>query len=86
MSNPLSAAEAKELIRFCETGRLYEVDPWIRAGRSLTVPGEVRKTPLSVAISTGFHSHVELLLRQDCVAHPDGRTRELHHRRWTPEA
>lgn len=65
MSNPLSTAEAKELIRLCETGRLYEVEAWIRAGRSLTVPREVRKTPLSVAISTGFHSLVELLLRHE---------------------
>ena len=65
MSNPLSAAEAKELIRLCEAGRLYEVEAWIRAGRSLTVPGEVRKTPLRVAISTGFHSLVELLLRHE---------------------
>ena len=65
MSHPLSLAEAKELIRLCETGRLYEVEAWIRAGRSLTVPREVRKTPLSVAISTGFHSLVELLLRHE---------------------
>jgi hypothetical protein len=65
MSNPLSAAEAKELIRLCESGRLYEVEAWIRAGRSLTVPKEVRRTPVSVAVSTGFHSLVELLLRHE---------------------
>ena len=59
------AAEAKELIRLCETGRLYEVEAWIRAGKSLTVPKEVRKTPLTVAMSTGFHSLVELLLRHE---------------------
>ncbi len=35
------------------------------ADRSLTVPKEVRKTPLRVAISTGFHSLVELLLRHE---------------------
>ncbi len=28
----LSSAEAKELIRFCETGRLYEVEAWVAAG------------------------------------------------------
>lgn len=65
MSNPLSFPGAKDLIRLCETGRLYEVDAWIRAGRSLTVPSEVRKTPLSVAIATGFHSLIELLLRHE---------------------
>lgn len=65
MSNPLSAAEAKELIRLWEISRLYEVEAWIRAGRSSTVPGEVRETPLGVATSTGFHSPVELLLRHE---------------------
>jgi hypothetical protein len=65
MSNPLSPAEAKELIRLCESGRLYEVEAWIRAGRSLTVPKEVRKAPLNVAMSSGFHSLVELLLRHE---------------------
>lgn len=59
----MSAEEAKALIRLCEAGRLYEIEAWIRAGRSLAVPEAVRRTPLSVAISTGFHSLVELLLR-----------------------
>ena len=63
MPNPLTPAEAKELVRLCETGRLYEVEAWIRAGRSLAVPAGTRKTPLGVAMSTGFHSLVELLLR-----------------------
>src|SRR5438067_2857909 len=65
MSTPLTATEAKELLRLCESGRLYEIDAWIRAGRSLTVPREIRTTPLAVAISTGFHSLVELLLRNE---------------------
>src|SRR2546425_13037982 len=56
MSSPLSSFEPKELIRLCESGRLYEVEAWLAAGRSLIVPKEVRKTPLRVAISTGFHS------------------------------
>jgi hypothetical protein len=63
MLNPLSSAEAKELIRLCETGRLYEVEAWIATRRSHTVPKDARKTPLRVAMSTGFHSLVELLLR-----------------------
>ena len=65
MSSPLSSFEAKELIRLCESGRLYEVEVWLAAGKSLTVPKEVRKTPLRVAISTGFHGLVELLLRYE---------------------
>ena len=65
MSNPLSPVEAKELIRLCEAGRLYEVEAWIRAGRSIAVPVEIRTTPLKVAIATGFHSLIELLLRHE---------------------
>lgn len=65
MNDPLSPAEAKELLRLCETGRLYGVEEWIRAGKSIVVPKEVRKTPLAVAMSTGFRSLVELLLRHE---------------------
>jgi len=65
MSNPLSPVEAKELIRLCQAGRLYEVEAWIGAGRSLLVPREIRLSPLRVAISTGFHSLVDLLLRHE---------------------
>ena len=65
MSTPLSSFDAKELIRLCESGRLYEVEARLAAGRSLTVPKDVRKTPLRGAISTGFHSLVELLLRHE---------------------
>ena len=61
----LSVTEGKELIRLCEAGRLYEIEAWIRAGKSLVVPREVRKKPLAVAIATGFHSLVELLLRHE---------------------
>lgn len=65
MPSPLSRAEASELIRLCRAGRLYEVEAWIRAGRSLAVPREVRTTPLDVALDTGFHSLIELLLRHE---------------------
>src|SRR5437773_866931 len=65
LSSQLSLTEAKDLLRLCETGRLYEVEAWIRAGRSFEVPSAVKKTPLIVAISTGFHSLIELLLRHE---------------------
>ena len=51
MSTPLSLAEAKDLIRLCETGRRYDIEAWIRTGRSLATPKEIRETPLGVAIS-----------------------------------
>lgn len=41
------------------------MDAWIRAGRSLGVPREVRTTPLRVALEAGFHSLIELLLRHE---------------------
>lgn len=55
----------KELIRLCETGRLCEVEAWAAAGKSLETPRDIRKTPLGVALSTGFHSLVEFLLRNE---------------------
>jgi hypothetical protein len=65
MPNPLTADEAKALARLCEAGRLYEIEAWIRAGKSLAVPPGTRKTPMGVAMATGFHSLVELLLRHE---------------------
>src|SRR5450432_778434 len=65
MPQLLSVDEAKDLIRLCDAGQLYEVEAWIRGGRSLTVPSNIRKTPLAIAISNGFHSLVELLLRNE---------------------
>ena len=59
----LSIAEAKDLIRLCKTGRLFEVQDWIASGKSLCVPVESKTTPLEVALKSGFHSLVELLLQ-----------------------
>jgi hypothetical protein len=57
----LSIEQGKELVSLCRTGRLYEVDAWIAAGKSLTVSVEIKKTPLQVAVGQGFHSLVKLL-------------------------
>ena len=61
----LSIAEAKDLLRFCKTGRLFDVRDWIESGRSLCVPEESKTTPLEVALNSGFHSLVELLLQNE---------------------
>ena len=61
----LSIAEAKELLRLCKAGRLFEVQNWIASGKSLCVPDESKTTPLEVALNAGFHSLVELLLRNE---------------------
>jgi ankyrin repeat protein len=65
MDDYLSSDDAKQLIRLCQAGQLYDVEEWIHAGRSLQLPRELKKTALGVAVSTGFHSLVELLLRHE---------------------
>jgi hypothetical protein len=80
MSAVLSPVEAKELLRLCASGRLYEVEAWIRAGRSIPVPKEVRKTPLRVALETGFHSLGELLLRHE--PSQEGKNEALRQALW----
>src|SRR5262245_59645806 len=65
MSEMLSKDEAKELLRLCKLGRLFDVQGWISSGKSLRVPSDVRTNPLKVALDTGFHSLVELLVRNE---------------------
>jgi hypothetical protein len=65
VSRTLSTTEAKELLRLCKKGRLFEIQNWIVSGNSLCVPTEVKTTPLKVALDTGFHSLVELLVRNE---------------------
>src|SRR3954466_15059572 len=71
MAEELSIDDAKALLALCASGRLYAVEAWIVAGRSLQVPRALRKTPLQVAFATGFHSLIELLLRHA----PDQQTK-----------
>jgi len=54
MSAPLSRGETQELIKLCQSGRLYAIRDWISAGKSLRTAPETKKTILSVAIKTGF--------------------------------
>jgi ankyrin repeat protein len=61
----LSSAEARDLLRLCKAGRLFEVHDWIASGKSLCVPVDSRTTPLEVALNSGFHSLVELLLQNE---------------------
>lgn len=57
--------DAEHLLRLCREGRLFDLQAWIVAGRPLTVPAHYRHTPLHVAVDTGFHSLIELLLRHE---------------------
>ncbi len=57
--------DAEHLLRLCREGRLFELQEWLAAGRSLSVPAHYRQTPLRIAINTEFHSLIEFLLRHE---------------------
>jgi hypothetical protein len=57
--------DAEQLLRLCREGRLFEMQAWIAAGKSLSVPTHYRQTPMRVALNTGFHSLIEFLLQHE---------------------
>jgi hypothetical protein len=61
MGEVLTIGEARELIKLCQAGWFYAVRDWIAAGKPIRTSPEIKKTILSVAIKTGFHSLVELI-------------------------
>ena len=65
MSNTLSTSEAKQLLRLCKMGRIFDIQNWIDTGNCISVPADVKTTPLEVALDTGFHSLVELLVSNE---------------------
>jgi hypothetical protein len=65
VSETLATNEAKHLLQLCKTGRLFEVQNWIASSKSLCLPADIKTTPLEVALGTGFHSLVELLVRNE---------------------
>jgi hypothetical protein len=64
-SGLLDLPEAELLATLCQKGKLYEVEKWIHAGKSLRVPRKCKTTPLRIALERGFHSLVELLAGND---------------------
>src|SRR5262245_39776396 len=70
LSRPLaqSQEEVRALYQICREGRLYDVDRWISEGRPLQInphaiaKGTRPKTALQIALETGQHSLVFLLL------------------------
>jgi hypothetical protein len=83
VAEELSIEDAKVLLTLCASGRLYAVEAWVQAGRSLQVPRALRKTPLKIAFATGFHSLIELLLRHASSqeAKNDALREAVHRRR-----
>jgi hypothetical protein len=65
MTSTLTIDESKALTALCRSGRLYDVEQWISAGRSIATHPSVKRTPLLTAIDTGFHRLVELLARNE---------------------
>lgn len=56
--------ETKELVSLCRTGRLYEIEKWIAAGKPLDIPAKYGSL-LQVAVQTGFHSLIELIAKHE---------------------
>lgn len=61
----LSLPESKDLLKLCSEGKLYEIANWIAAGKPIRIAPESKQTPLQVALDLGFHSLVELLVRNE---------------------
>lgn len=65
MAAVLTREESKALLALCRAGRLYEIEDWIRAGKSIEMAEGVRGTPLQIAVVKGFRSLIELLVRNE---------------------
>lgn len=70
-----SAEQAKELVALCRAGKLYDVEKWIAAGKSLDISAAIKRgrqtTLLQIAVETGFHSLVELIAKHDSQSSKD---------------
>jgi hypothetical protein len=55
--------DIKQLMALVRAGRLFDVQKWIAEGKRTVPPKPYWFSPLRVAIETGFHSMVEVLLQ-----------------------
>ena len=62
---PTPNPDADHVLQLCREGRLFELQQWIAAGRSIVMPSDYKKSPLGIAAQTGFHSLIELLLQHE---------------------
>ncbi len=66
MSNyPKLPDDIKQLIALVRAGKLFEVQKWIADSKGTVPPEPYRSSPIRVAMKTGFHSMVEVLLMTD---------------------
>ncbi len=63
-ARPPLPPEIKELMQLVRGGKLFAVQKWIADGKPVTPPDPYWFSPLRVAVKTGFHSMIELLLQQ----------------------
>jgi len=63
MPTHLTLQESRELLALCNSGKLKQVEDWIRAGRSITVHPKSRDCPLNAVLRKGYFSLLELLAR-----------------------
>src|ERR1700758_3941344 len=59
-----TSEDTKQLVDLCRTGRLYEIERWIAAGKPLDIPAHCGSL-LQVAVQTGFHSLIELIAKHE---------------------
>jgi hypothetical protein len=72
-----SLDEIKPLIEMCKAGRLFAVQEWIAEGKPVNPPPFPRRSnharaPLDIAVESGFHSLVEVLLKCGAEIDLDG--------------
>lgn len=67
----------------CHQGRLFEIIEWIEGGHPIEVPRSRRyvPTPVEIAVTRGFHSLVEVLLKHGFPPDPDSLYEVTHQRR-----
>ena len=56
--------DTKELVSLCRSGRLYDIERWIAAGKALDIPAKYGSL-LQLAVRTGFHSLIELIAKHE---------------------
>lgn len=62
---PIPNSDADHVVALCREGRLFELEHWIAEGKSIEMPLDYKQSPLKIAVHSGFHSLVELLLRHE---------------------
>lgn len=77
--------EIKPLVDICKAGKLFAVQEWIATGKPINLPNIKekirRKSPLEIAIESGFHSLAQILLESGAEVE-EQRYNPLLHALW----